>query len=90
MLNIHIEARAKCPRHPDYDPATQGQRGIVGACGACGSLLDLYDACQLFERICAGRIRDFDSQGAPDPGGHYVSPLPGLLAGSAHFRYEEG
>ncbi|MGH9716427.1 MAG: hypothetical protein ACRD4R_06840 [Candidatus Acidiferrales bacterium] len=72
MLKIKIEARVKCKRHPKYDPATQGNAGIVGGCAACGALLDLYDASLIFQRVTAGRVRDFDDQGTLDPCGRYL------------------
>lgn len=95
MLTIRIDAKAKCKRHPGYDPAKSGRAGIVGGCAVCGALLDIYDACVIFERVVAWRVNaPLDPQTNADvtrTGGtgsdrfssHTESPISGL----ACFRY---
>ena len=39
-----IRFRARCPRHPAYDPSHGGESAIRGGCQKCRLLLDVYDA----------------------------------------------
>jgi hypothetical protein len=43
-LTVRERVKAKCPRHPWYNPETQGQGGIVAGCSTCSDLYDLLDA----------------------------------------------
>jgi hypothetical protein len=43
-LNVKERVKAKCPRHPRYNPEKQGRGGIIGGCSTCNDLLDLLDA----------------------------------------------
>jgi hypothetical protein len=43
-LTVKERVKAKCPRHPRYNPERDGRGGIVGTCTACYSLYDLLEA----------------------------------------------
>ena len=43
-LKITERVKAKCSRHPRYNPEKDGRAGIRGACSSCYSLFDLYQA----------------------------------------------
>jgi hypothetical protein len=43
-LNVKERVRAKCPKHPRYNPELHGQGGIIGGCSTCSDLCDLLDA----------------------------------------------
>ena len=42
MLKISIRAKAKCRKHPKFDPASHGEANIKGGCRTCHELLDLW------------------------------------------------
>jgi len=41
---IRERVRAKCQRHPRYNPEKDGRSGIKGGCSTCYSLHDLHQA----------------------------------------------
>jgi hypothetical protein len=84
MLKIRIDARAKCGRHPGYDPAKSGRAGIVGGCGWCEELLRLYESALEFERQWAAAFRQVADV---DPSHRYAAARGRMVGGSAHFRY---
>ncbi|HEY4051497.1 MAG TPA: hypothetical protein VGM27_31940, partial [Acidobacteriaceae bacterium] len=43
-LSVKERVKAKCPRHPRYNPERDGRGGIVGTCTACYSLYDPLEA----------------------------------------------
>jgi hypothetical protein len=43
-LKITERVKAKCERHPRYNPEKGGRAGIRGGCSCCFSLYDLYRA----------------------------------------------
>ena len=43
-LKIAERVKAKCERHPRYNPERDGRGGIRGGCATCFSLYDLYQA----------------------------------------------
>jgi hypothetical protein len=43
-LKIAERIKAKCERHPRYNPERDGRGGIRGGCSACFSLFDLHQA----------------------------------------------
>ena len=43
-LTVKERVKAKCPRHPRYNPERDGRGGIVGTCTACYRLYDLLEA----------------------------------------------
>jgi hypothetical protein len=43
-LKVTERVKAKCERHPRYNPERDGRDGIKGGCSACFSLYDLYQA----------------------------------------------
>jgi hypothetical protein len=43
-LKITEPIKAKCERHPRYNPERDGRGGIRGGCSACFSLFDLHQA----------------------------------------------
>jgi hypothetical protein len=42
-LKVSERVKAKCERHPRYNPEREG-RGIKGGCSTCFSLFDLHEA----------------------------------------------
>ena len=43
-LNVAERVKAKCNRHPHYNPERDGRGGIKGGCSTCFSLFDLHQA----------------------------------------------
>ena len=43
-LRVAERVKAKCDRHPRYNPERDGRGGIKGGCATCFSLYDLYQA----------------------------------------------
>jgi hypothetical protein len=43
-LKITERVKAKCERHPRYNPERDGRGGIRGGCSTCYSLFDLHQA----------------------------------------------
>lgn len=53
--------RAKCVRHPSYDPATEGKNHILDRCATCRELRDLYESSISLQKA----VRDFERRAAP-------------------------
>ena len=43
-LKVAERVKAKCKRHPRYNPEREGRGGIKGGCSTCFSLFDLHQA----------------------------------------------
>jgi hypothetical protein len=43
-LKVSERVKAKCERHPRYNPERDGRGGIKGGCSTCFSLFDLRQA----------------------------------------------
>jgi hypothetical protein len=43
-LKLTERVKAKCSRHPRYNPEKDGRAGIRGGCSTCFSLYDLHQA----------------------------------------------
>jgi hypothetical protein len=43
-LKVTERVKAKCNRHPRYNPEREGRGGIKGGCSTCFSLFDLHQA----------------------------------------------
>jgi hypothetical protein len=43
-LKVAERVKAKCDRHPRYNPERDGRGGIKGGCSTCFSLFDLQQA----------------------------------------------
>ena len=43
-LKVSERMKAKCDRHPRYNPERDGRGGIKGGCSTCFSLFDLHQA----------------------------------------------
>lgn len=43
-LKVSERVKAKCNRHPRYNPEREGRGEIKGGCSTCYSLFDLYQA----------------------------------------------
>ena len=43
-LKVSERVKAKCDRHPRYNPVREGRGGIKGGCSTCFSLFDLHQA----------------------------------------------
>jgi hypothetical protein len=43
-LKLTERVKAKCSRHPRYNPEKDGRAGIKGGCSTCFSLYDLHQA----------------------------------------------
>lgn len=50
------ELKAKCPKHPGYDPAREGLSGIKGGCIYCQLSFELY---QKFARFLEDLASEF-------------------------------
>ena len=48
-LDVKLEIRASCRKHPRYNPAIGGEASIKGNCGACTALFALYRQAQTVE-----------------------------------------
>jgi hypothetical protein len=48
-LKITERVKAKCERHPRYNPERDGRAGIKGGCSTCYSLFSLLQARQALE-----------------------------------------
>ncbi len=56
MLRIGtLRWKGRCSRHPRYNPAYDGESGVVGACPRCLNLLDIYEQHSRLVRM----MRDF-------------------------------
>jgi hypothetical protein len=43
-LTVSMRVKAKCNRHPRYNPELEGRGGIKGGCSTCITVLDLHQA----------------------------------------------
>jgi len=44
MLKVgSVRWRGKCPRHPRFDPGSDGRGGIRGGCERCSLLADIHE-----------------------------------------------
>jgi hypothetical protein len=43
-LKVSERVKAKCERHPRYNPERDGRGGVKGGCSTCFSLYDLHQA----------------------------------------------
>jgi hypothetical protein len=43
-LKVSERVKAKCDRHPRFNPEREGRGGIKGGCSTCFSLFDLHQA----------------------------------------------
>ena len=43
-LKVSERVKAKCERHPRYNPEREGRGGIKGGCSTCFALYDLHQA----------------------------------------------
>lgn len=95
MLKIHVELRAKCKRHPGYDPHTSGEQGIVGGCTACTALLQIYSTAHDCQRFAVAKLFDpampvaTISTSAGKVPDEYLAPSTSSITGSAKFRYKD-
>ncbi len=48
-LKVAERVKAKCTRHPRYNPERDGRAGIKGGCSTCYSLFSLLQARQTLE-----------------------------------------
>ena len=60
-LKITERIKAKCERHPRYNPERDGRGGIRGGCSTCFSLFDLFHARQTLDSA----QREFLRRAAP-------------------------
>lgn len=49
-LRLNQTIRAKCERHPAYDPSVAGKDYIEDRCATCKEILDLYESKLLLEK----------------------------------------
>jgi hypothetical protein len=42
MLKFKLNVRAKCEKHPRYDPQKDGEAGIKGGCERCTALYKAF------------------------------------------------
>ncbi len=60
-LKVAERVKAKCDRHPRYNPQRDGRGSIKGGCSTCFTLLDLHHARLTLEAA----HRDFIRKAAP-------------------------
>jgi hypothetical protein len=60
MLKISIRARAKCRKHPKFDPM-HGEAAIKGGCSACREIMDLWILARAASKTLAERIDHLDN-----------------------------
>jgi hypothetical protein len=60
-LTVKERVKAKCQRHPKYNPEKQGRGGIIGGCSTCS---DLFDLLQARIRLDAA-VREFARRAGP-------------------------
>lgn len=87
MLKVKIEAKAKCKKHPRYDPATECSAGaaIVGGCQGCNLVLSFHQATVMFSRSVRELIEGPTSQASD----RFTSAPDGRISASARFRYKD-
>ena len=51
MLNIRYRWKGKCPNHPRYDPALDGEGAIKGNCPTCSLLFRVCEAHRMTKEI---------------------------------------
>jgi hypothetical protein len=49
-----VKWRGKCPKHPAYDPMTDGPGAIKGNCAKCNDLAQIYEHHQRALRLMRG------------------------------------
>ena len=86
MLKIKTEVRAKCKRHPGYDPAKDGAGGIKDNCETCSALLEFCIVATKFEESAASFIAGSSIRNVTH---RYVADCGARFAGSARFQYRE-
>jgi hypothetical protein len=47
---VNQTVKAKCERHPAYDPSVAGKDYISDRCATCKEILDLYDSMLSLDR----------------------------------------
>ncbi len=60
-LKVTESVKAKCERHPRYNPERDGRGGIKGGCATCFSLYDLHQARLTLDSA----LRDFLRKAVP-------------------------
>jgi hypothetical protein len=55
MLKISIRARAKCRKHPKFDPM-HGEAAIKGGCVTCREIMDLWILARAAAKTLSERI----------------------------------
>jgi len=60
-LTVRERVKAKCSRHPRYNPEKDGRAGIKGGCSTCFVLLDLHDARHKLDTA----VREFTRRAGP-------------------------
>lgn len=61
MLHIKINWKARCPKHPKYNPEKDGEAGLKGGCDKCFALLDAHMASKKFLAVLdAVRLIQYD------------------------------
>ena len=58
---INENIRARCTKHPKYDPEQDGHAGIKDKCSACTDIFFLYEASEKLDKF----IREFTRRAAP-------------------------
>ena len=64
-LKLTERVKAKCSRHPRYNPEKDGRAGIRGGCSTCFSLYDLHQA-----RLALDLVQTAQDQGEAVGRGH--------------------
>jgi len=60
-VSLNRTIRARCERHPTFDPMEEGKDYIRDRCATCRELLDLYESKISLEKA----IRNFERRATP-------------------------
>ena len=60
-LKVSESVRAKCPRHPRYNPERGGYGAIIGGCSTCRDIYSLFEARTKLD----GAVREFQRRAVP-------------------------
>jgi phage FluMu protein Com len=71
-VRLNQAVRAKCERHPSYDPAAEGKNHILDRCATCRELRDIYESSIALHKA----VRDFERRAAPWETSRRRAPKP--------------
>jgi len=74
-IRVNQTIRARCERHPAYDPSTPGRDHITDRCATCRDIFDLHESKLILDRAVKNFERRAESwQAARKSGKSTTSP----------------